>query len=170
MASPVLSPLGLSPAPLATTAPFRWRFQPFRTGPQFDSHSDTDRSREISPDKDMNFRYTAAAFTLSPAPGGLRHLVLTRPGTEPSMRFLSVGSHLCARASSRQPLARLPLPSASSLSALSGIQVLLQGTFTPQVHAHAGRTPGNEPDARHVLVLWKSPALRRALVIANIGL
>ena len=30
------------------------------------------------------------------------------------MRFLSVGSHVCARASSRHPLAGLPLPSASS--------------------------------------------------------
>lgn len=78
---------------------------------------DTTRRRlagQTSPDKDMNFQCTTAAFTLSPAPGGLRHLVLTRPGTKPSMRFLSVGSHLCARASSRQPLARLPLPSASS--------------------------------------------------------
>jgi hypothetical protein len=62
----------------------------------------------------MNFRCTAAAFTLSPAPGGLRHLVLTHPGTKPSMRFLSVGSHLCARASFRHPLTGLPLPSASS--------------------------------------------------------
>ncbi|MCB0321883.1 MAG: hypothetical protein KDD60_13245, partial [Bdellovibrionales bacterium] len=43
---------------------------------------------QISPDKDMNFPCTTAAFTLSPAPGGLRHLVLTCPGTEPSMRFL----------------------------------------------------------------------------------
>lgn len=51
-----------------------------------------------------------------PAPGhhGLRHLVLTRPGAEPSMRFLFVGSHLCARASFGQVLAALPLPSASS--------------------------------------------------------
>jgi hypothetical protein len=62
----------------------------------------------------MNFQCTTAAFTLSPAPGGLRHHVLTRPGTKPSMRFLSVGSHFCARTSSRQPLAKLPLPSASS--------------------------------------------------------
>ena len=69
---------------------------------------------QISPDKDMNFPCTTAAFTLSPAPGGLRHLVLTCPGTEPSMRFLSVGSHVCARASFRHPLAGLPLPSASS--------------------------------------------------------
>jgi len=94
-------------------------------------------ARQISPDKDVNFPCTTAALTRSPAPGGLRHLVLTRPGTEPSMRVtrpipgarppgqpsavqnrsqrfgLSVGSHLCARASSRHPLARLPLPSAS---------------------------------------------------------
>jgi hypothetical protein len=69
---------------------------------------------QISPDKNMNFPCTNAAFTLSPAPGGLRHLVLTHPGTEPSMRFLSVGSHLCAQASFRHPLAGLPLPSASS--------------------------------------------------------
>ena len=72
--------------------------------------------RQISPNKDMNFPCTTAAFTLPPAPDGLRHLVLTRPGTEPSMQFLSVGSHLCAQASSRHPLAGLPLPSASSYS------------------------------------------------------
>jgi len=51
-------------------------------------------STGLGSNKDMNFPCTTAAFTLSPAPGGLRHLVLTRPGTEPSMRFLSVGSHL----------------------------------------------------------------------------
>ena len=64
----------------------------------------------------MNFPCTTAAFTLSLAPDGLRHLVLTRPGTKPSMRFLSVGSHVCAQASFRHPLAGLPLPSASSYS------------------------------------------------------
>ena len=68
----------------------------------------------------MNFQCTTAAFTLSLAPDGFRHLVLTHPGTEPSMRFLSVGSHLCARASSRHPLAGLPLPSASSYIAPKG--------------------------------------------------
>ena len=69
---------------------------------------------QISPNENVNSPCTAAAFILSPAPDGLRHLVLTRPGTEPSMRFLSVGSHVCVRASSRHPLTGLPLPSASS--------------------------------------------------------
>ena len=86
---------------------------------------------QISPDKDVNFPCATAAFTLSPAPGGLRHLVLTRPGTEPSMRFLSVGSHLCARASSRQPLARLPLPSASSFICPHGHTGTPTGDFHP---------------------------------------
>jgi len=69
--------------------------------------------RQISPNKNMNFPCTNAAFTLSPVPGGLCHLVLTRPGTEPSMRFLSVASHVCAPASFGPALADLPLPSAS---------------------------------------------------------
>jgi len=62
----------------------------------------------------MNFPCTTAAFTLPLAPGGLRHLVLTRPEAKPSIRFLFVGSHVCARASFRHPLTGLPLPSASS--------------------------------------------------------
>jgi hypothetical protein len=44
---------------------------------------------------------------------GLRCVVATHPHTEPSMRFLFVGSHLCTWASFRQSLAGLPLPSAS---------------------------------------------------------
>jgi hypothetical protein len=69
---------------------------------------------QISPDKNMDFQCTTAAFTLSPVPGGLCHVVLTRPETKPSMRFLFVSSHLCAQASFRPSLARPPLPSASS--------------------------------------------------------
>ncbi len=93
----------------------RWCFHGFRRGPQSGSHSPfRPQARQISPNKDMNYQCTTAAFTLSPVPDGLRHLVLTRPGTRPSMRFLSVGSHVCARASFRHPLAGLPLPSASS--------------------------------------------------------
>ena len=93
----------------------RWPIQDFRSGPQSGSRG-TLRPPigQISPDENLDCRCTTAAFTLSPAPGGFRHLVLTLPGTKPSMRFLSVGSHLCAQASFRQALAGLPLPSASS--------------------------------------------------------
>ena len=42
---------------------------------------------QISPNKNMNFPRTTAAFTLSPVPCGFRHLVLTHPETEPTMRF-----------------------------------------------------------------------------------
>ena len=120
----------------------RWRIQGFRPGPQSGSRG-TLRPPigQISPDKDMDFPCTTAAFTLSPAPDGFRHLVLTHPGTEPCRRFLSVDSHLGARASFRQALAGLPLPSASSYTPPHRAgQVVLQGTFTPSVHAHAGRT------------------------------
>ncbi len=120
---------------------------------------------QTSPNKDMDFRCTTAAFTLSPAPAGLRHLVLTRPGTEPSMRFLSVSSHFCTRASFRQLLARPPLPSASSYICpeghyrysyrglsphksmpMSGVHKALQRTFDraalslPQKHAAVKRS------------------------------
>jgi hypothetical protein len=47
---------------------------------------------QISPDKNVNCRYTTAAFTLPPEPVGLCHVVLTCPVTRPYMLFLSVGS------------------------------------------------------------------------------
>jgi len=43
----------------------------------------------------------------------LRRVVPARPQTEPSMRFVFLGSQLCTWASFRQALAALPLPSAS---------------------------------------------------------
>ena len=70
-------------------------------------------ARQISPGKNAMFPCASAAFTLSAVSDGLRHEVPTRPQTRPSMQFLSVASHLCTPASSRQVLADLPLPSAS---------------------------------------------------------
>ena len=50
----------------------RWQFHPFRDGPQSDSHRNNGRPvGQISPDKDVNFSYTTAAFTLSPEPRAL---------------------------------------------------------------------------------------------------
>ena len=61
----------------------------------------------------MNLQCTTAAFTVFPEPKDFVTLCPLVPETRPSMRFLFVGSHLCARASSTQPLAGLHLPSAS---------------------------------------------------------
>lgn len=69
---------------------------------------------QISPNKNMNFSCTTAAFTLSPVPGGFVILCPLALETKPSMRFLSVSSQLCARASFTQSLTGLHLPSASS--------------------------------------------------------
>jgi len=93
----------------------RRRFQAFPPGPQSGSRDQRGPPIEqISPDRGMNFSHTTAAFTLPRDTGGLRHVVLTCPRARPSMRFLSVGSRVCARTSSRQRLAAMPLPSASS--------------------------------------------------------
>ena len=95
----------------------RWLSHGFRRGPQAGSRSlSRPQAGQISPNKNMNFLRTTAAFTLSPVPGGFRHHVLTHPETGPSMRCLFVGSHVCARASFRPALTDLPLPSASSYS------------------------------------------------------
>jgi len=93
----------------------RWRSRGFRSGPQSDSRGHArPPAEQLSPDKSMNFPYTTAALTLSRAPDGLRHVVLTRPGTPLSMRLLFVRAHVCARASFGHPLAGLPWPPASS--------------------------------------------------------
>ena len=60
--------------------------------------------RQISPDKNVNYRYTTAAFLVAPGDyptclrqaslpnPGLRYVVLTHPETGPYMLFLFVGS------------------------------------------------------------------------------
>jgi len=111
------------------------------------------------PDKDMNFPCTTAAFTLSPAPDGLRHLVLTRPGTKPSMRSthripavrpsgqpsavqnrsrrfcLSVGSHVCARS-------RLLSRRSPSRHPLAGLPLPSASSFICP-HGHTGTPTGD---------------------------
>ncbi|HUX78905.1 MAG TPA: hypothetical protein VMW10_04050, partial [Alphaproteobacteria bacterium] len=47
----------------------RWLIHSFRNGPQSGSRSNPRTLVEqISPDKDVDFRYTTAAFTISPEP------------------------------------------------------------------------------------------------------
>src|SRR3970282_1554983 len=73
----------------------------------------------------------------------LRHLVLTRPQTEPSMRFLFVGSHLCPPASFGQSLTGLPLPSASGYSDFLGVlhRGLSPHNLMPWPGVHNGMPP-----------------------------
>ena len=140
---------GLNPAPMATKAPLGFDGNPGPFGPARSSTPVAAQTqvRQISPDKNLNFPCTTAAFTLPPAPVGLRHLVLTRPGGKASMRVLSVGSHFCAQASSRHPLAGLPLPSASSYSPLRGHRYSYRGlsphelTLMPGVRQSASPAP-----------------------------
>ena len=88
---------------------------------------------QISPGKNANYRCTSAAFTVGCVPVGFA--AMCQLASHPSaltMRFLSVASHLCTRASSRQTLAGLPLPSASGYPAHhESKSVLPQGTSTP---------------------------------------
>ena len=123
---------------------------------------------QISPNKNMSFPCTTAAFTLSAVTLGLRDQVPTRPQTGPSMRFLSVGSHVCTWASSRQTLAGLPLPSASGypddigsshrglsphkLMPMSGVHPSLQRTGQQRRYACC------EPAAE--FYRWAAPASR----------
>ncbi|AGF78773.1 hypothetical protein UWK_02232 [Desulfocapsa sulfexigens DSM 10523] len=97
---------------------------------------------QISPNKSVNFRYASASFTVSPVPGR-NHVVLTDPETRPYMIFLFVTPYLCHPASFRPYLTVTPLPLASNLCYVSQRYMEhLQGTLTPLVHAHVGRTPG----------------------------
>ena len=66
------------------------------------------------PCKNANFLCTSAAFTVGVEPVGFA--VMCQLASTPSaltMRFLSVASHICTRASFRPLLAEQPLPSAS---------------------------------------------------------
>jgi len=105
---------------------------------------------QISPNKSMNFRYANASFTVSPVPGR-NHVVLTDPKTRPYMMFLFVAPYLCHPASFRPHLTDRPLPSASNLCYVSQRYMEhLQGTLTPLVHAHVGRTHSTPGDQRAV--------------------
>ena len=78
---------------------------------------------QISPNKDMNFRYASASFTVSPVPGR-NHVVLTYPKTRPYMMFLFVTSYLCHPASFRPHLTVTP-----SESALTCHRLVIYVTF-----------------------------------------
>jgi hypothetical protein len=101
---------------------------------------------QISPDKNVNCLCTTVSLTVSPKPEGFvlcgRLALGISAFYDISVRRLTD----LPPASFRHPLASLPLLLASgcrhSAPRLSSIWTLVppQGTFTPLVHAHAGRT------------------------------
>ena len=99
---------------------------------------------QISPDKNVNCRYTTAAFTISPESMGLRHVVLTCPDDGLVCCFCS-SAHSFALRLPPDPSSRLravalqragtetPLPSASTWFTLSSRQcwILRTGDLHP---------------------------------------
>jgi hypothetical protein len=89
------------------------------------------------------------SFTAFPEPLGFVVLCQLAPGlSQPSMTFLFVGAQVCRPLPSDIPSRKCPcLKLVVSVTRICNLiiwtLVLLQGTFTPLVHAHAGRT---QPD------------------------
>lgn len=115
---------------------------------------------QISPNRRVNFRCTSTPSTLESVGNGfVVHGQLTSGSLWASMTFLFVASQLWrerCRLRHRSRVRRLPLhgllPRHSSLrlllrlkgyiwyTVLRSIPVFVQGTCSPQVHAHVGRT------------------------------
>jgi hypothetical protein len=75
------------------------------------------------------------------------------------MTFLSVGSHFCRwlpsdPSSRKRPCLKLVVVVTRLFSSIWTL-VLPQGTFTPLVHTHAGRTQGLAADARDTLMVTR---------------
>ncbi len=117
----------------------------------------------------MNCPCTTASFTAFPEPLGFIVLCQLAPGlSQPSMTFLFVGSQVCRWLPPDMPSRECPcLKLVVSVTRICNLiiwtLVLLQGTFTPLVHAHAGRTqPQCTPTAERLSVRIQS-YLRRVI-------
>jgi len=107
---------------------------------------------QVSPDKNVNCRYTTAAFTISPESVGLRHVVLTCPDDGLVCCFCSSAHSFALRlppdpSSRRRPCLRLVL-GLRCLSTVFGFMYrgLAPHKFTPMpgVHQRQDR-PQNMP-------------------------
>jgi hypothetical protein len=79
LARALLSAASRSPGPCSASRP-AWLPAVKRTSPL----------GQLSPGKSMSFPRTTAAITLSAAPAGLRHFVLTRPASCPCRRLMVI--------------------------------------------------------------------------------
>jgi len=109
--------------------------------------------RQISPDKNVNCRYTTAAFTISPESVELRHVVLTCPDDGLVCCFCSSAHSFALRlppdpSSRRRPCLRLVLGLRCLSTGLdSPYRGLAPHKFTPMpgVHQPHGRRPPEKP-------------------------
>ena len=131
---------------------------------------------QTSPNKHVNFRCTSSPSTLESVGNGfVVHGQLTSGSLSASMAFLYVASQLWrerCRLLHRSRVRRLPShgflcrdqPAVGArlrlvlrlkgyiwYTVLRSIPVFVQGTCTPQVHAHVGRTGEREPPMTRVL-------------------
>ena len=123
---------------------------------------------QISPDKNVNCRYTTAAFTISPESVGLRHVVLTCPDDGLVCCFCSSAHSFALRlppdpSSRRRPCLRLVLV-LPCLATVTGFlyRGLAPHKFTPMtgVHQAGGAVkPAHRP--RRVRLAWRVARKRR---------
>ena len=108
------------------------------------------QSGQISPDKNVNCRYTTAAFTISPESVGLRHVVLTCPDDGLVCCFCSSAHSFALRlppdpSSRRRPCLRLVLVLRCLTTVLdSPYRGLAPHKFTPMTGVHQEVRPGQK--------------------------
>ena len=110
---------------------------------------------QVSPDKNVNCRYTTAAFTISPESAGLRHVVLTCPDYGLVCRFCSSAHSFALRlpsdpSSRRRPCLRLVLGTPSH----DGVWIHVQGTCTPMHGVHSPKD-ATRPKKLGWRVMWR---------------
>ena len=117
---------------------------------------------QISPDKNVNCRYTTAAFTTSPESMGLRHVVLTCPDDGLICCFCSSAHSFALRlppdpSSRRRPCLRLVLglPCLATVTGFS-YRGLAPHKFTPMTGVHQRYAPVK----RVMLLRWTEKTLQ----------
>src|SRR5512135_656666 len=112
------------------------------------------KAGQVSPDKNVNCRYTTAAFTISPESLGLRHVVLTCPDDGLVCCFCTSAHSFALRlppdpSSRRRPCLRLVLVLRCLTTVLGfSYRGLAPLKFTPMLGVHqAGRAvrPAHRP-------------------------
>jgi len=140
--------------PACFQLPDRWRQRPAPTMASADSCPVTAAvasgrairkqwlAGQVSPDKNVNCRYTTAAFTMSPESVGLRHVVLTCPDDGLVCCFCSSAHSFALRlpsdpSSRRRPCLRLVLD-VPCLTTVTGFlyRGLSPHKFTPMTGVH----------------------------------